>query len=234
MARDALIAAFRGLRVADVSDAMDHVGLFDRGLVDREIRPIFRDTDTFAHRIAGPALTVRAVPTNREIPNLPPEDFGAYIGTWYREHSPEGFRDAIQPGDVLVFDAAGLDIGFIGSNNTLGWMNKGAAGVVTNGGARDTDELIKQRCPVYSRFISRTFNPGRLEYDAVGIPVNCGGVLVRPGDMVVADGDGVIVVPAEKALQVAAIARKVLDGDKRGRRRLYEEAGLPLDPSVSD
>ena len=234
MDRSALIDAFRGLRVADVSDAMDHVGLFDRGLMDREIRPIFRDTDTFTHRIGGPALTVRAVPTNREVPNMPPEDFEAYIGTWYREHSPEGFRDAIQPGDVLVFDAAGLDIGFIGSNNTLGWMNKGAAGVVTNGGARDTDELIKQRCPVYSRFISRTFNPGRLEYDAVGIPVNCGGVLVRPGDMVVADGDGVIVVPAEKALEVAAIARKVLDGDKRGRRRLYEQAGLPLDPSVSD
>lgn len=234
MDRDALIAAFHGLRVADVSDAMDHVGLFDRGLMDREIRPIFRDTETFAHRIAGPALTVRAVPTNREVPNMPPEDFEKYIGTWYREHSPEGFRDAIQPGDVLVFDAAGLDIGFIGSNNTLGWMNKGAAGVVTNGGARDTDELIKQRCPVYSRFISRGFNPGRLEYDAVGIPVNCGGVLVRPGDMVVADGDGAIVVPVEKAAEVAAIARAVLDGDKRARRKLYDQAGLPPDPSVTD
>jgi len=131
MDRATLLDAFRGLRVADVSDAMDHVGLFDRGLMDREIRPVFRDTDTLAHRIAGPALTVRAVPTNREVPNMPPEHFEAYIGEWYRQHSPEGFRGAIQPGDVLVFDAAGLDIGFIGSNNTLGWMNQGAAGVVT-------------------------------------------------------------------------------------------------------
>lgn len=234
MDRAALLDAFRGLRVADVSDAMDHVGLFNRGLLDRAIRPVFRDTETFAHRIAGPALTVRAVPTQREVPNMPAEDFEAYIGTWYREHSPEGFRDTIQPGDVLVFDAAGLDIGFIGSNNTLGWMNKGAAGVVTNGGARDTDELIAQRCPVYSRFISRTFNPGRLEYDAVGVPVNCGGALVRPGDMVVADGDGVLVVPVEKAAEVAAIARKILDGDKAARRKLYDQAGLPPDPSVAE
>jgi len=59
-------------------------------------------------------------------------------------------------------------------------------------------------------------------------------VLVRPGHMVVADGDGVIVVPVEKATEVAAIARQILDGDKAARRRLYEQAGLPPDPSVTD
>ena len=107
-----------------------------------------------------------------------------------------------------------------------------SSSVVTNGGARDTDELIKQRCPVYSRYISRRFNPGRLEYAGHGMPVNCGGVLVRPGDMVVADGDGVIVVPVEKALQVAEIARGILDGDKRGRRHLYDQAGIPPDDTV--
>ena len=64
--------------------------------------------------------------------------------------------------------------------------------------------------------------------------MNCGGVLVRPGDVVVADGDGVVVVPVEKALEVAAIARTILDGDKQGRRRLYEQAGLPLDNTVTD
>ena len=67
---------------------------------------------------------------------------------------------------------------------------------MTNGGARDTDELIKQRTPVYSRYISRTIRPGRVELDAVQVPVNVGGALVNPGDVVVADGDGVVVVPA--------------------------------------
>jgi regulator of RNase E activity RraA len=113
-------------------------------------------------------------------------------------------------------------------------MNAGAVGVVTNGGARDTDELIKQKCPVYARFISRGFMPGRVEFDAVNTPVNCGGARVRPGDMIVADGDGVVVVPVEQAEAVAKIARGILDSDKRGRRKLYEKRGLPPDSTVTE
>jgi len=233
MDRQELIQAFAGLRVSDVSDAMDAVGLFERGSMNPKVRPLYRDVEDFSHRIAGPALTVRYVPTNREVPNMPPEDFDAWVGRWYRDISPEKYRSEIAAGDVLVIDAAEQDVGFIGSNNCLAWLNAGAIGVVTNGGARDTDELIKQRCPVYSRYVSRGFKPGRLELDAVGAPVNVGGVLVRRGDMVVADGDGVIVVPVEKAEQVAAIARRILDGDRKGRRKLYDQRGLPPDSTVA-
>lgn len=232
MDRETLIELYRGLRVTDVCDGMDAVGCFERGNVSRDIRPLWRDTDTFTHRIAGPALTVRYLPTNREVPNMPPDEFDDYVGDWYRNTSPEIYCEHIRPGDVLVIDAADQDVGFIGSNNCLKWMNLGAVGVVTNGGARDTDELIKQRCPVYSKFISRGFKPARLETDCIDIPVNCGGVMVRPGDMVVADGDGVIVVPMEKAEAVAEIARGILDSDKASRREKYEERGLPPDPSV--
>jgi regulator of RNase E activity RraA len=233
MDRAKLIELYRGLRVTDVCDGMDAVGCFERGNVSGDIRPLWRDTDTFTHRLAGPAVTARYLPTNREVPNLPADEFETYVGEWYRDTSPEVYREHIQPGDVLVIDAAEQDVGFIGSNNCLKWMTLGAVGVVTNGGARDTDELIKQRCPVYSKFISRGFKPGRLETDAVNIPVNCGGVQVRPGDMVVADGDGVIVVPVEKAVAVARIARGILESDKAGRRKLYEQRGLPPDPSVA-
>jgi regulator of RNase E activity RraA len=59
-----------------------------------------------------------------------------------------------------------------------------------------------------------------------------GGVTVLPGDVVVADGDGVIVVPRGVAAEVAGYAREVLDGDKEGRRRLYEQLNIPLDDSV--
>jgi regulator of RNase E activity RraA len=232
MDRNRMIEAFDGLRVTDVCDAMDAVGCFERGNVSGEVRPLWRDTDTFAHRIAGPALTVRYLPTNREVPRMPVEEFDDWVGRWYRDISPETYRDHVQAGDVIVIDAAEQDVGFIGSNNCLAWMTLGAVGVVTNGGARDTDELTKQRCPVYSRYVSRGFKPGRLETDAVNVPVNCGGVMVRPGDMVVADGDGVIVVPVEKAETVAHIARSILDGDKASRKKLYEKRGLPSDPSV--
>ncbi len=63
-------------------------------------------------------------------------------------------------------------------------------------------------------------------------PVVVGGVLVKPGDVIVADGDGVQVVPREVALEVAAFAHKIMAGDKEGRRELYKKLGLPEDVSV--
>ena len=72
----------------------------------------------------------------------------------------------------------------------------------------------------------------RLQFDAFDVPVAVGGVQVRPGDVVVADGDGVIVVPAAVAREVAAHARRELANDKAARRKMYEELGLPLDDSV--
>ena len=87
----------------------------------------------------------------------------------------------IQKGDVIVIDGGEIGtVGFIGSNNGFSWIAAGAVGIVTNGGARDTDELIKQRVPVYSRRVTQSIRPGRLELDSTQIPVNIGGVLVRP------------------------------------------------------
>jgi regulator of RNase E activity RraA len=58
--------------------------------------------------------------------------------------------------------------------------------------------------------------------------------MVRPGDMIVADGDGVLAVPVEHAEAVAAVARGILDSDKRGRRKLYETRGLPPDSTIEE
>ena len=65
----------------------------------------------------------------------------------------------------------------------------------------------------------------------VNKPIMCG-VLVRPGDVIVADGDGVIVVPRDQAEAVTAAARQILEADKASRRKLYEKLGMPLDKSV--
>ncbi len=230
--REELLDLYRGLRVTDVSDGMDRLLLHDRGLMDRDIRPLYRDLEGFSHRIYGFAHTVRFLPTNRAITPRTPEEMEEFIGDWYRNISPGPITADIRPGDVIVIDAADLDVGFIGSNNCLGWINAGAVGAVTNGGARDTDELIKQKCPVYSRYISRTIRPGRLEYDRSHVPLNVGGVLVRPGDLVVADGDGVVVVPIEHAQRVGELAWKVATADKKVRRQRYEQRGLPPDPTI--
>jgi regulator of RNase E activity RraA len=66
----------------------------------------------------------------------------------------------------------------------------------------------------------------------VNRPVVCGGALVEPGDVIVADGDGVIVVPRAKAREVAAYAREIIEIDKAARRDLYKKLGLPIDDSV--
>jgi regulator of RNase E activity RraA len=97
---------------------------------------------------------------------------------------------------------------------------------------RDSDEVIKQRIPVYLERPGRGIRPGRNEVESVNQPVEIGGVRVNPGDVVVADGDGVVVVPREYAEQVARFAKGVLDSDKANRRNLYQEMGRPLDETV--
>jgi 4-hydroxy-4-methyl-2-oxoglutarate aldolase len=230
----AILALFKGLRVADVVDGLDAVGLVDTVTMDPEIHALWRDTANFTHRFAGIAVTARYVPTQRPTAGvLSFEAYDAWSGDWYDKISPESFAPLIRPGTALVIeDAPAADVGSIGSYNILEWQNLGCVGVVTNGTARDTDEIITEKVPLYLRRIGRGIRPGRNELESVNRPVVCGGVLVVPGDVVVADGDGVVVVPRAKAEAVAKYARKIMDGDKDGRRDLYKKAGLKPDPSV--
>jgi 4-hydroxy-4-methyl-2-oxoglutarate aldolase len=230
---DQVLLAFRGLRVADVSDGLDIVGLQDVGLVDPAIHALWRDTQEFRHRFCGIAVTVRYAPTNRRASRMSREEYRKWESDWYGRISSEPFVAILRRGSVVVIDGdEDGDTGTIGSNNILSWKLKGAVGVVTSGGARDTDEIIKQQVPLYLRRLGRGIRPGRNEVESVNRPVTIGGVLVRPGDVVLADGDGVVVVPREHALAVADAARTILEQDKAGRRRLYEQLGMPNDSTV--
>jgi regulator of RNase E activity RraA len=203
-----VLKLFDGLRVADVSDGLDVAGLADVGIVDPEIRPLWRDTEQFTHRIIGIAVTARYVPTNKREPKMDPRS----IGRWYKELTSEAFQDVLFPGSILVLDGGeDNDTRTIGSSNILGWKKRGALGVITTGGVGDTDEIIHQKVPLYYRRLGRGLRPGRNELESVNRPVTCGGVLVRPGDVVVADGDGVVVVPRERAAEVAEASRQFLD-----------------------
>jgi regulator of RNase E activity RraA len=223
---------FKSLRTADVVDGMDAAGLQDIGLMDPDIRPLWRDTERFRHRFVGIAVTARYVPTQ-----LPPagrmsvEDYDAWAGDWYDKRSSEPFSPIIRKGTALVIEDA-PDVGTIGSYNILEWHKLGCVGVVTGAAARDTDEIILEQVPLYLKRTARGIRPGRNEIESVNRPIVCGGVLVIPGDVIVADGDGVVVVPRAKAEVVAAYARKILDQDKAGRRDLYKEMGRKEDASV--
>jgi regulator of RNase E activity RraA len=230
----ALLALFEGLRVADVTDGMDAMGLQNVGLMDPEVRPLWKDTQDYAHRFAGIAVTARYVPTQRGAAGKRPvEEYDRWAGDWYNTLSPEPFQDLIRHGTALVIDdAERADVGSIGSNNIMAWKVRGAVGVVTDATARDTDEIATERMPLYFRRPGRGIRPGRNEIESVNRPIVCGGVLVIPGDVVVADGDGVLVVPRAMAADAARYAKRILDGDKEGRRKLYEKLGLPKDKSV--
>ncbi len=229
-----VLELFRGLRVADVTDGMDAAGLQGIGLMDPGIHPLWKDTEHYRHRFTGIAVTARYVPT--QLPpagRLPAEEYDRWASSWYRERSPEPFVPLLREGSALVIEEAPrADVGSIGSNNIMSWKLRGCVGVVTSATARDTDEIAAQRVPLYYARPGRGIRPGRNEIESVNRPVVCGGVLVVPGDVIVADGDGVVVVPRARAEEVARYARRILEGDKAGRRKLYEKLGLPPDDSV--
>jgi len=226
----ALSRLYRFLRVVDVADALDGIGYFDKGLVDPSVRPLWAGM-----RFWGPALTIRCVPANRPMWKLgSTEEIVNAHGIWFKEVGNIAFERHVRPGHVLVTDTGGSgEVGFWGSCNSLNMVADGAVGIVTDGCCRDSAELILQRTPICARARGRTIIPGRIEIAEVQTRIGCGGAQVRPGDMVGADDDGVIVVPLEAAEEVARHARAILLADMHARRALYDRLGMPLDDTVN-
>jgi len=222
-----LLARYTDLRVADVRDGMDWCGMHHYGSVSPDIRPLYRT------RAVGIARTARYLPFEGPLPRLTATEYTDWSGWYYTEVCTYPWMDEIQPGDFIVIDQSGVDVGLMGSNNTLVGVQRGARGYVTNGGVRDTDEVILQQIPFWSCFASQGMVQGRLRFDAHNVPVAVGGVTVHPGDVVVADGDGLIVVPRQIAFDVADHAHRELSQDKKGRRQLYEMLGRDFDATVT-
>lgn len=228
-----ILALYKNLRVADVSDGMDMVGLPGTGLVDQSIHPAWVDLREFSHIFRGIAVTVRYVPTQKPALPAPGEEFSKWEGNFYSNYSTEAFSKVIRTGSAIIIDdVEDKDIGSIGSNNILSWVKLGAVGVVTDAASRDLDEVGLEKVPLYLRKSGRGIRPGRNEIESVNRPVSIGGVLVCPGDVVVGDGDGVVVVPRAVAEKVAKYANDILIGDKAGRKSLYKSLGKPLDKTV--
>jgi regulator of RNase E activity RraA len=220
---------YKYLRVVDVCDAPDGIGYFDLTLMSPEVRPLW-----LGMRFWGAALTVRCVPANRPMWKL---DTTAEIvdahGVWFEQMGNVDIGEHVKRGHVIVTDTGGArEVGFWGSANSMGMVTRGAVGIITDGYARDTAELALQKTPVCARARGRTIIPGRIEVVEVDTKVGCGGVQVRPGDIVGCDDDGVVVVPLEVAAAVAGHARAVLLHDMRDRKALYERLGRDSDETV--
>ena len=224
----ALAARFnKYLRVTDVTDGLDAVGRADLTLMDPSIRPLW-----MGMRFWGPAVTMRVIPTNRRMPLIDRKDALLQHDIWFKSGGSHASLKT-KPGCVIVTSTNGArECGYWGSNNSMAMQANGVVGIVTDGNARDTDEIILQKNPVACKGIGRTIIPGRVELMDVDVPVACGGVMVRPGDIIGCDWDGVVVVPIEVAEDVLYFAARIAIDDKKSRRNLYEKLGKKPDETV--
>lgn len=223
-----LLGLFEPLRVADVRDGMDWMGYHHYGTLDHTIRPLYRT------KAIGIARTARYIPYEGPVPQVTGEAYTQWSNWYYQNVATYPWMDDIEEGDFIALDVSGVDAGLMGSANALACKIKGARGFVTNGGGiRDTDECILEQIPVWSYFISQKMDQCRIRFLEKDVPVAIGGVAVYPGDVIVADGDGVIAVPRSIARDVAHYAKQELRDDKKGRRALYETLGWAPDETVT-
>ena len=177
----ALIARFAQLPAANISDAAGNLNTMDSSI--QALQP--------GWKICGPACTV----------STRAGDFLAIL---------HGLQLA-QPGDVLVIsNQANPDVAVFGEITSTEARLKGLAGLVTDGRVRDSEGIRKLGFPVFARGTTPRV-AGRGSLGEVNVPVSCGGVVVEPGDVIVADADGVVVVPRLKAPQILRLAENILN-----------------------
>jgi regulator of RNase E activity RraA len=182
-----LLARLAALDTCACSDAMDKIGLAG---VASGLRPV-----TVPRKVTGRVITVQ---------------YGPVSGTHAARHSCTAAIDAAGLGDVIVVAVNGrLDAAAWGGLLSLGATLRGVGGVVTDGACRDVDEAIALGLPVYAVATTPLTARGRHGEVAWNVPVVVAGVTVHPGDLVIADGSGVVFLPAEHAEQVIHAAQEV-------------------------
>jgi regulator of RNase E activity RraA len=220
-----VLARLRQVRPADASDALDSLGYVDTFAMDVAMRPLAP-----GQRMVGLAQTFQLVPAARVPARMRYEDYAGRLREladgWNR------FEELFGPDGVSVIDANRSRAGVLGSANTLIGLSRGMRGYVIDGACRDSHETLLERVPVWCTVRSFSRVEWRLKEGRLNEEVVCAGVRVRSGDVVMGDDDGVLVVPAELAAEVATRALDILERDKRLRRRLYEQLGLPPDETV--
>jgi regulator of RNase E activity RraA len=202
-----LIEGFSKVAVASVADAVDKV-CGRRGYMSSVIKPRINDK-----RICGPAATVLEAATDEFVPP---------------QHALD-LIDEAPAGSVIVISIEGgePDVAVWGGLMTAGAVANGHAGAVLDGGVRDLTEIRRDYgFPVYARDVSPGTTLGRYRTVASQVPVRVGGILVHPGDIVVGDVDGVVVVPQAQAAEVLKMAQEIDDRELEQAKLIIAEKSL--------
>jgi regulator of RNase E activity RraA len=191
-----LLAQLRLIAPATIGHLLEHE------FMDPELRPIVS-----GFNFAGPAVTVRCFGTDSAIVHYA--------------------VDVARPGDVVVVDRLGdRRYACWGGGVSLGAHVKGIAGAVVDGVLTDRQEILELKFPVFGRGISplTTRAPGLT--GELNVPVRCGGIVVNPGDIVLADDDGIVVLPPGRVAEIVGICLPREEQAKARQQRMRE--GVPL------
>jgi len=200
---ESIIQGLRGLPTATISDALDRLGIVGQCLGIAPLDPRFR--------LVGRAFTLRYRPTGL----VDRGNVGDYI-------------DDVPPGDIVVLDNAGrLDATVWGDILTAVSARRGVGGTVIHGVCRDVQRALDLNYPIFSRGRYMRTGKDRVEVESMNQPVSLGEIQCRPGDILVGDADGLLVIPSVREQEVYDTAREIEDAEQAIERETAK--GIRLD-----
>ena len=186
-----------------ISDILDEMG-FHNQVLPKEIQSLHP-----GQTVAGRALTIAGEPTTSDDPEVIFIPFLKMLGE-------------VKPGDVLVSQPHDNLAAHLGELSSETAQFRGARGAVIDGGARDTDYILKLGFPVFARYKTPVDIVGRWRLVAHNIPVDIGRVHIDPGDSIVGDGDGVVAIPQSIIEEVVTKAEEVVETENRVRKSILK------------
>ena len=189
----ALIARIAPLATSTLANALDDVGLHGNVIAGiKAVAPGFR--------FVGPAVTVKERSGQ----------FGSFTSADFKVGE---MIDAAHAGDVIIVDAGGAPYSTWGGMASCAAKMKDIAGLVVDGGVRDLEEMVAFEFPVFARHLVPTTGRTRLKVEAINMPVTIDGIAVAPGDIIAADGTGIVCLPADRADEIVRIAEGLARDD---------------------